>query len=119
MIPPTRPDRDGSRSTVDGKTAHVDLRPEDRPPGVLFDRFGIVTTWIDGNGQSIYFDDLTYTATQDDDSRSTRQIIADRFVKRFRDRDDRDPVDDPLAQSGPADLQMRPSTGPARRRERR
>ena len=61
--------RDGSRSTVDGQTTHVDLRPEDRLPGEIFDRFGIVTTWIDGNGQSIYFDDLTYTATQDDGGR--------------------------------------------------
>jgi hypothetical protein len=26
-----------------------------------FDRFGIVTTWIDGNSQHVYFDDLTYT----------------------------------------------------------
>ena len=24
-------------------------------------RFGIVTTHIDGNGQTVYFDDLTYT----------------------------------------------------------
>ena len=55
--------------TLDGQTAHVDLRPEDRLPGEIFDRFGIVTTWIDGNGQSIYFDDLTYTATQDDGGR--------------------------------------------------
>ena len=30
-----------------------------------FDRFGLVTTWIDGNGQSIYFDDLTYTVSQE------------------------------------------------------
>ena len=27
-----------------------------------FNRFGIVTTWIDGNGQYVYFDDLTYTS---------------------------------------------------------
>ena len=24
------------------------------------DRFGLITTWIDGNGQRVYFDDLTY-----------------------------------------------------------
>jgi hypothetical protein len=29
------------------------------------DRFGLVTTWIDGNGQKVYFDDLTYTARQE------------------------------------------------------
>jgi hypothetical protein len=31
---------------------------------VEFDRFGIVTTWIDGNSQRVYFDDLTYTGRQ-------------------------------------------------------
>jgi hypothetical protein len=31
-----------------------------------FDRFGIVTTWIDGNSQHVYFDDLTYTFRQSD-----------------------------------------------------
>jgi hypothetical protein len=31
---------------------------------VSFDRFGIITTWIDGNGQNIYFDDLAYTWKQ-------------------------------------------------------
>lgn len=34
-----------------------------------FDRFGIVTTWIDGNGQHIYFDDLTYTFKQEMEAR--------------------------------------------------
>ncbi len=29
-----------------------------------FDRFGIVTTWIDGNSQRVYFDDLSYTFRQ-------------------------------------------------------
>jgi len=29
-----------------------------------FNRFGFVTTWIDGNGQHVYFDDLTYTWKQ-------------------------------------------------------
>jgi hypothetical protein len=29
----------------------------------VFDRFGLVTTRIDGYGQTIYFDDLTYTVS--------------------------------------------------------
>ena len=29
--------------------------------GTHFNRFGIITTHIDGNGQTVYFDDLTYT----------------------------------------------------------
>jgi hypothetical protein len=29
--------------------------------GAWFNRFGIITTHIDGSGQTVYFDDLTYT----------------------------------------------------------
>ena len=36
-----------------------------RMPEAHFDRFGIITTWVDGNSQTIYFDDLTYTFRQD------------------------------------------------------
>jgi hypothetical protein len=28
------------------------------------DHFGLVTPWIDENGQAVYFDDLTYNARQ-------------------------------------------------------
>jgi hypothetical protein len=28
------------------------------------DHFGLITTWIDGNEQHAYFDDLTYTFRQ-------------------------------------------------------
>ena len=51
--------------TLDGRSVHLDLQPGDKVPGSEFDRFGLVTTWIDGNGQSIFFDDLSYTATRD------------------------------------------------------
>lgn len=51
--------------TMDGKTAAVDLGAKDRAAGARFDRFGLVTTWIDGNSQRVFFDDLTYTADQD------------------------------------------------------
>jgi hypothetical protein len=40
----------------------MDLPEGEKARGTQFDRFGIVTTWIDGNGQIVYFDDLTYTA---------------------------------------------------------
>lgn len=55
--------------TMDGRSVALDLGPEDRPPGAEFDRFGLVTTWIDGNGQTVYLDDLTYTATQEEPGR--------------------------------------------------
>jgi hypothetical protein len=55
----------GGRITVslDGKTTRMDLKNpgKGRP---RFDRFGLITTWIDGNGQTLYFDDLTYTSRQ-------------------------------------------------------
>lgn len=49
--------------TLDGKTAALDLGAGHRAAGARFDRFGLVTTWIDGNGQRVYFDDLTYTCS--------------------------------------------------------
>jgi hypothetical protein len=51
--------------TFDGKSVALEPpRGEGKGP-VRFDRFGIVTTWIDGNAQHVYFDDLTYTARQE------------------------------------------------------
>lgn len=47
--------------TFDGTPVPLDVAPGDRKAGARFDRFGLVTTWIDGNGQQVYFDDLTYT----------------------------------------------------------
>ena len=46
------------------KTVVLELGRGHRTLGAQFDRFGIVTTWVDGNGQHIYFDDLTYTFKQ-------------------------------------------------------
>jgi hypothetical protein len=50
--------------TLDGKLTHLDLAPGHRREA-RFDRFGIVTTWIDGNAQHVYFDDLSYTFQQE------------------------------------------------------
>jgi hypothetical protein len=41
------------------------LAPGHKADGTRFNRFGLITTWIDGNGQTIYLDDLTYTWKQD------------------------------------------------------
>jgi hypothetical protein len=51
--------------TFDGQSASIDLAPGDKTTGAQFDRFGLVTPWIDGNGQHVYFDDLSYTARQE------------------------------------------------------
>lgn len=48
-------------ATFDAKTVSLDLGENDRKTGARFDRFGLITTWIDGNAQRVYFDDLTYT----------------------------------------------------------
>lgn len=50
--------------TLDDKSVGLDLTAGHRSTGARFDRFGLVTTWIDGNGQQLYFDDLTYTCSQ-------------------------------------------------------
>jgi len=50
--------------TLDGQAATLDVS-DDVDPATMFDRFGIVSTWIDGNGQTLYFDDLTYTSSQE------------------------------------------------------
>ena len=47
---------------LDGCSIHLDLKEGDKAAGARFDRFGLVTPWIDGNGQVVYFDDMTYTA---------------------------------------------------------
>jgi hypothetical protein len=49
---------------MNGRAATLDLGADHRKTGARFNRFGLVTTWIDGNGQHIYFDDLTYTCEQ-------------------------------------------------------
>jgi hypothetical protein len=52
--------------TLGKQSAALDLGDGHKPGGSRFDRFGLVTTWIDGNGQHVYFDDLTYTCRQKD-----------------------------------------------------
>jgi hypothetical protein len=49
----------------DGKSVSLDLHSGDEPTDITFDRLGLVTTWIDGNAQSLYFDDLSYTVSQE------------------------------------------------------
>ena len=51
--------------TLEGNSVSMDLQPGDKAAGAQFDRFGLVTPWIDGNGQNVYFDDLTYTCRQE------------------------------------------------------
>jgi hypothetical protein len=47
--------------TLGEKSVSLDLGVGDRKSGTRFDRFGLITTWVDGNAQRVYFDDLTYT----------------------------------------------------------
>jgi len=48
--------------TLDAQACTLDLGPGDRGAGASFDRFGICTSWIDGNSVTVFFDDLEYTA---------------------------------------------------------
>jgi hypothetical protein len=51
------------RATLGERAGAVEV-PEISQESAEFDRFGIVTTWIDGNSQRVYFDDLSYTFRQ-------------------------------------------------------
>ncbi len=50
--------------TVDDVTVDLPVESDHLKEGATFDRFGFVTPWIDGNGQVVYFDDLTFTVEQ-------------------------------------------------------
>lgn len=52
-------------TALDGKTSTLDLTPAHRAIGARFNRFGFVTTHIDGNGQEVFLDDVTYTFRQE------------------------------------------------------
>lgn len=65
-IPPTSNTPATLTLLFDGERANLTLKPRIPLSEKFVDRFGLITTWIDGNGQSIYFDDLTYTASQTD-----------------------------------------------------
>ena len=47
--------------TLNGQAVTLNLDPGHKQLGASFNRFGIITTHIDGSGQTVYFDDLTYT----------------------------------------------------------
>jgi hypothetical protein len=51
--------------TLDGQSATLDLAEGHQAAGARFNRFGIVSSWVDGNGQVVYLDDLTYTVRQE------------------------------------------------------
>lgn len=51
--------------TLNGNSGTLDLEEGDQGDGTTFDRFGIVTSWIDGNSQDVYLDDLSYTISQE------------------------------------------------------
>ena len=51
--------------TLDGKSNTFDFEAGEKARGTTFDRFGIVTSWIDGNSQNVYWDDISYTVAQE------------------------------------------------------
>ncbi len=60
-VPPQK-GRGGRVSVRVGEdTVELSVAVEDPGSTTRFDRFGLLTTWIDGNGQVVYFDDLSYT----------------------------------------------------------
>ena len=53
-------------ATLDGQVARLKVPRERRLAGAHYNRFGLISTHTDGNGQHLYLDDLTYTWTQAD-----------------------------------------------------
>ena len=51
--------------TLDGKSNTFELEAGAKAHRTTFDRFGIVTSWIDGNSQEVYWDDISYTVGQE------------------------------------------------------
>ncbi len=58
------PDGNGGTGSItvllDGQAVTLNLDPGHKQIGAHFNRFGLITTHIDGSGQTVYFDDLTY-----------------------------------------------------------
>lgn len=46
---------------LDEQSCVLELEPGARQMGASFNRFGICTPWIDGNGVMVFFDDIQYT----------------------------------------------------------
>jgi hypothetical protein len=65
---PIRDSRDSVKGlitvTLDRGTETLELEAGARQRGARYDRFGIVTSWVDGNSQDVYWDDVTYTVGQ-------------------------------------------------------
>jgi hypothetical protein len=51
--------------TLDKQPIQLTLGKGHRAIGARLNRFGLISTWLDGKSQTIYFDDLTYTCKQD------------------------------------------------------
>lgn len=58
------PDQGKVTVRLDRGTTVLDVPEAERNAGGQYDRFGIITTRVDGNGQHDYWDDLTYTVRQ-------------------------------------------------------
>jgi hypothetical protein len=50
--------------TLDGQPCKLSIQTDTEEPATSFDRFGICTTWIDGNAVTMYLDDIEYTCSQ-------------------------------------------------------
>jgi hypothetical protein len=51
--------------TLGQQSVSLPLGAGHKMTGTRFNRFGLITTWVDGNSQDIYFDDLRYTCSQE------------------------------------------------------
>jgi hypothetical protein len=51
--------------TLDGQSTSLDVPAAHQAIGAAYNRFGFVTAHIDGNGQEVFVDDVSYTVSTD------------------------------------------------------
>jgi hypothetical protein len=74
------PDGGGGLGTVtvslDGHLQVTAMQPGDEALGAHFNRFGFITTRVDGNGQTVFLDDVTYTTGVPEPSAAAALFLA-------------------------------------------
>lgn len=63
--PNTKPNSSTIVISLDGVAQEHEFATSDSLEQTVCDRFGIITSWIDGNSQDVFLDDLRYTVSQD------------------------------------------------------
>ena len=58
------PEKSELRTTLDGQSTTLAIRPQDKKSGAAFDRFGLRSVRVGGQQVKVYLDDLSYTTAK-------------------------------------------------------